>query len=198
MIVTIDGPAGAGKSTVAKRLARRLGFQYLDTGAMYRAVALAGLRRNFDWNRPEALADLAAAAVDRTGRRPRPVGRRRRQPRNPHAGSYRRDPIRGGQSRDSLATGRTAADHGRRVQRRDRRSRPGHRGVPRRRVQNLPHGQSRGACPTAAQRSPRDQGEAATLEEVLEAQQARDHRDAVARSAPWPGRPTRWMWRPTA
>ena len=38
MIVTIDGPAGAGKSTVASRLAERLGFRYLDTGAMYRAL----------------------------------------------------------------------------------------------------------------------------------------------------------------
>lgn len=41
MIVTIDGPAGSGKSTAARGLARRLGFEYLDTGAMYRAVALA-------------------------------------------------------------------------------------------------------------------------------------------------------------
>lgn len=59
MIVTLDGPAGAGKSTVARALARRLGFRYLDTGAMYRAVALAGLRRGVDWNRPEELAHLA-------------------------------------------------------------------------------------------------------------------------------------------
>src|SRR3954452_15224193 len=41
MIVTIDGPAGSGKSTAARGLARRLGFEFLDTGAMYRAVALA-------------------------------------------------------------------------------------------------------------------------------------------------------------
>jgi len=59
MIVTIDGPAGAGKSTVARALARRLGFRYLDTGAMYRAVALAGLRSGVDWDRPEQLARLA-------------------------------------------------------------------------------------------------------------------------------------------
>ena len=59
MIITIDGPAGAGKSTVARALARRLGFRFLDTGAMYRAVALAGLRRGVDWNRPEELAGLA-------------------------------------------------------------------------------------------------------------------------------------------
>jgi len=59
MIITIDGPAGAGKSTVARALARRLGFRYLDTGAMYRAVALAGLRRGIDWNDAQALAELA-------------------------------------------------------------------------------------------------------------------------------------------
>ena len=59
MIVTIDGPAGAGKSTVARALARRLGYCYLDTGAMYRAVALAGLQAGVDWNRPEQLANLA-------------------------------------------------------------------------------------------------------------------------------------------
>jgi cytidylate kinase len=45
MIITIDGPAGAGKSSVARALAQRLGFDFLDTGAMYRVVTLAGLRR---------------------------------------------------------------------------------------------------------------------------------------------------------
>lgn len=60
MIVTIDGPAGAGKSSVARALARRLGFRFLDTGAMYRAVALAGLRQRVDWDRPEQLARLVS------------------------------------------------------------------------------------------------------------------------------------------
>ena len=59
MIVTIDGPAGAGKSSVARALARRLGFRFLDTGAMYRAVALAGMRRGLDWDAPDDLARLA-------------------------------------------------------------------------------------------------------------------------------------------
>jgi CMP/dCMP kinase len=59
MIITIDGPAGAGKSSVAKLLASRLGFRFLDTGAMYRAVALAGMRKGLDWDQPGDLAELA-------------------------------------------------------------------------------------------------------------------------------------------
>jgi cytidylate kinase len=59
MIVTIDGPAGAGKSSIARRLAERLGFQFLDTGAMYRAVALAALRRGLGDGDAEAIARLA-------------------------------------------------------------------------------------------------------------------------------------------
>jgi CMP/dCMP kinase len=59
MIITIDGPAGAGKSSVARALARRLGFRFLDTGAMYRAVALAGMRRGIDWDWPAELARIA-------------------------------------------------------------------------------------------------------------------------------------------
>ena len=59
MIITIDGPAGAGKSTVARALAQRLGFRFLDTGAMYRAVALAGMRQGLDWDLPDELARLA-------------------------------------------------------------------------------------------------------------------------------------------
>jgi cytidylate kinase len=61
MIVTIDGPAGAGKSTIARALAERLGFRFLDTGAMYRAVAWAALQRDHDWNQPDALVALARA-----------------------------------------------------------------------------------------------------------------------------------------
>src|SRR5436309_7195192 len=60
MIVTIDGPAGAGKSTAAKGLARRLGFDFLDTGAMYRAVTLAGLRARIDLADQGALSKLIA------------------------------------------------------------------------------------------------------------------------------------------
>ena len=59
MIIAIDGPAGAGKSTVGRAVARRLGLEYLDTGAMYRAVAFAALRRGIRVTDDAAVADLA-------------------------------------------------------------------------------------------------------------------------------------------
>lgn len=57
--VAIDGPAGAGKSTVAKKVARRLGFLYVDTGAMYRAVTYMAIRKRIDLNDLNALHELA-------------------------------------------------------------------------------------------------------------------------------------------
>jgi cytidylate kinase len=59
MIVAIDGPAGAGKSTVARQLAERLGFRYLDTGAMYRALTCLAQRRGLALDQAEELAELA-------------------------------------------------------------------------------------------------------------------------------------------
>ena len=59
MIVTIDGPAGSGKSTAARGLAARLGFQFLDTGAMYRIVGLLCLERMIDLHDATAVADVA-------------------------------------------------------------------------------------------------------------------------------------------
>jgi len=61
MIVAIDGPAGAGKSTVARALAERLGFRYLDTGAMYRAVTWLAMQRRLALGDADALAELARA-----------------------------------------------------------------------------------------------------------------------------------------
>lgn len=59
MIVAIDGPAGAGKSTVARRLAERLGFRYLDTGAMYRALTWLAVQRGMDLDHGAPLGALA-------------------------------------------------------------------------------------------------------------------------------------------
>ena len=59
MIVAIDGPAGAGKSTVARALAERLKFRYLDTGAMYRALTWLAMQQSLDLSAGDELAELA-------------------------------------------------------------------------------------------------------------------------------------------
>jgi cytidylate kinase len=63
-IVAIDGPAGAGKSTVARQLARRLGFTMIDTGAIYRSVALAARRAGIEWDDDEGLRKLLDEGLD--------------------------------------------------------------------------------------------------------------------------------------
>jgi CMP/dCMP kinase len=62
IVVAIDGPAGAGKSTIARRVAAKLGYLYIDTGAMYRAVALWALRNGVDFVNAASLEQLAIAA----------------------------------------------------------------------------------------------------------------------------------------
>ena len=63
IVIAIDGPAGAGKSTVARQLAAQLGFTYIDTGAMYRAVALWAIRSNLDFTDMHRMEPLAEAAI---------------------------------------------------------------------------------------------------------------------------------------
>jgi CMP/dCMP kinase len=86
VIVAIDGPAGAGKSTVARGVAERLGFRYLDTGAMYRALTWLALEEGLDLEDEAELADLARAAPvtfdgDRVSIRGRDVTAEIRMPR---------------------------------------------------------------------------------------------------------------------
>jgi cytidylate kinase len=70
MVIAIDGPAGAGKSTVARALATELGFTYLDSGAMYRCVAMAALQCGADLDDGEAMAGLAGSiAISLEGER---------------------------------------------------------------------------------------------------------------------------------
>ena len=66
MVITVDGLAGAGKSTVSRAVADALGYRYLDTGAMYRAVTLLALEHNVDLEDAQALAALADEATTRT------------------------------------------------------------------------------------------------------------------------------------
>jgi cytidylate kinase len=62
IVIAIDGPAGAGKSTLARRLAARVGFTYVDTGAMYRAIALSALREKIDPSDAARMEQLARSA----------------------------------------------------------------------------------------------------------------------------------------
>lgn len=68
IVIAIDGPAGAGKSTLAKRLAARLGFVYIDTGAMYRAVAWWAKQNGVSWEDGQRLEQLALSAQIELGR----------------------------------------------------------------------------------------------------------------------------------
>jgi cytidylate kinase len=74
LVVAIDGPAGSGKSTIAARLARKLGYINLESGAMYRALALKALEQNISLDDPEALRQLAESTVVQL--EPQPDGNR--------------------------------------------------------------------------------------------------------------------------
>ena len=70
--ITLDGPSGTGKSSVARAVAARLGADYLDTGAMYRAATVAVLDAGVDPEDAEAVAAVVARHASRSGRRPAP------------------------------------------------------------------------------------------------------------------------------
>ena len=177
MLIAIDGPAGAGKSTVARAVADALGFTYLDTGAMYRCVALADAAR-----RPTTRLRCAIELDgDRVAARRR--GRHRRDPhaRGQRAGLAGRRPTRGARGARRAAA---RADRRRRLRRRGPRHR--HRRRARRRAQGLPHRLARGA-----RAPPRRSRPGADADAVLAEQRERDARDATREHSPLRPRPTR-------
>ena len=147
MVIAIDGPAGAGKSTVARAVAERLGFTYLDTGAMYRAVALAAARRDDE-------AAAIAAGRRHPSRRPRAARRPRRHRRDPHAarsaGPPRASPPTRRCARRSCAKQQAILAR-RRLGRRGPRHRHGRRAG--RRGEGVPHRLARGARAPPRRRS---------------------------------------------
>ncbi len=154
-VIAIDGPVGSGKSTVAKAVAARLDLPYMESGAMYRVVALAGVRRGLD---PEAegaaetYTDLAAGIDMEVGDRVLLDG-------DDVTGDLRSKEVGPGRERGGGHGGRPRragappAGVGRRARRgRDRGPRHRQRRLPRRRREDLPHGQRRGAGPAARPR----------------------------------------------
>ena len=187
VLVAIDGPGGAGKSTVARALARELGFTYLDSGAMYRCVALLSLARpaaRDPRGSSRARARDRARARARDGRRvlldgadvterdPR-AARSRRRPR-----AWRADP---GVRAALVAKQRALIAHGR-LGRRGPRHR--HRRRAGRRAEGLPDGRARASARAAA--PPSSGADPAT---VLAEQALRDERDSHARAQPAARRP---------
>ena len=112
-VIAIDGPAGSGKSTVAKALAARLGLEYLDTGAMYRSVTFAALRRGIDPAEAEQVGPHRGGHRARGPRRRRHRRRRRRHDRDPRPGGEPGGEHRGGQPRRARRDGAAAAGVGR-------------------------------------------------------------------------------------
>jgi CMP/dCMP kinase len=120
MVIAIDGPAGAGKSTAARALAARLGFTYLDSGAMYRCVALAALDRGADPDDAAAMGEVARSlAIELDGERValagQDVSERIREPRVSEAASRVsvHAPVREAmvaRQRELVATGRYVAE----------------------------------------------------------------------------------------
>ena len=151
-VVTIDGPAGAGKSTVARLLADRLGWRFLDTGAMYRAVTLAAIRDRVDLTERGSARGTGRIAVRQPAAGPCLAGRRRHHTADPRRRGHTGIQVRRRQPERSPAAHDLAACVRRRTRRRHRRPGSGDAGLSRRIPQILPDGQRRRASPAAGRR----------------------------------------------
>ena len=157
-VVAIDGPAGVGKSTTARLLAQRLGFTYVDTGALYRAVAWAARQAAVSWEMSRGLVRLMADLdlrldTQASGATRLWIDGQDRSARYPRA---RHQP---GRLRGLPPSRRAAGPPGaptvprRPGELRARRARHRHRGVSRRRGQGLPDRPGGGACPPTTRRA---------------------------------------------
>ena len=180
MIITIDGPAGTGKSTVAQLLAERLGFDFLDTGAMYRAVALEAVRRQCDLANARSLAFVAKHCRIRFDWQKKPPAVLLNS--EPVGHLLRGSEVMRGclvccrRAAGARADGpRAAADRPRAREPRDRGARPGDGRLSRCRVENLSSRIRRRACPAARRKAPRPRRNRRS--------QDRPHRDRRTRPA---------------
>ena len=187
-VVTIDGPAGAGKSTIARLLADRLGWRFLDTGAMYRAVTLAALRAAIDLREEAALeslvreirVELPLGAVQLGGR---DISREIRSIEVTEASRFIADSPSVRIALAGVAAREVAPEY---AGCRHRGSRPGDARFPRRSSQVLSDGDRRGASPPPATGVPggRQDADGVTFESVLDDIRGRDARDAARAIAP--------------
>ena len=155
MVIAIDGPAGAGKSTVARAVAAELGFTYLDSGAMYRCVALAALERGVDLDDGEALGELAGGLeIGFDGDAGRCSAAATSAPRSasPEVTAAASRVSVHPQVREAMVAAPAPADRRRPLRRRGPRHR--HRGQPRLAAEGLPHRLRRGARPPPRRRRP--------------------------------------------
>ena len=186
VVIAIDGPSGAGKSTIARAVAERLGYIYIDTGAMYRAVALWAIRGNIALDDLHKLEQLAAAARIEfvAGASTVSVERRGRH------GCHSRDPNLRCSIQGFCDTGRApgdggrAAPDGRECVGGDGRSRHRHGGVPERRRKDLSWMLSRGAGPAAHGGTRAARRATVVVETVAKEMAERDQRDRTRAEAP--------------
>ena len=195
MIVAIDGPAGSGKSTIAKEIARQLGFNKLDTGAMYRAVTFAALDRGIDLDDEAAIDALAAQIEIRftngTGEDTRLTIDARTLGCHSHPAGGRQRLQGLGLPGVRAATAHPSAPRRRGPRYRGRGPRHRHRRVPQRAGQGVPDRRPararpspRAAAPPKRRQPPTEEQLEAEVDETLDALKQRDKLDSSREVAP--------------
>ena len=186
--VAIDGPAGAGKSTLARRLAAEMGYIYVDTGAMYRAIGLYALRAGKDPKDNAAVnallpqIELRLASIE--GEQHIYLKGRGCEHRHPHRGRRYGCLCRGRKPGGARLPAGAAAGHGKETGCADGWPRHRHGGAAGCDGEDLPHRQRRRPAPPAGGRSTRPKGIDTPYEEVLADVKQRDYQDTHRAAAP--------------